>query len=68
MLYRSFYKHVLGVPVDFSDMEAVEPDYYKTLQQILDNPIESLMMDLTFTAESHMFGIHKVCSKVLVFS
>jgi surface protein len=27
---KSFYKHVLGLPTDFSDIEANEPDYYKS--------------------------------------
>eukprot|EP01035_Chromulina_nebulosa_P017425 gene17425-22977_t len=53
---RSFYKHLLGIPVDYVDIEATEPDYYNTLKQILDNPLESLMIDLTFSAESQIFG------------
>jgi len=53
---RSFYKHLLGIPVDYVDIEATEPDYYNTLKQILDSPLESLMIDLTFSAESQIFG------------
>jgi len=53
---RSFYKHVLGIPVDFQDIEATDPDYYKTLKQIMENPLEYLMLDLTFSAEIHKFG------------
>jgi len=53
---RSFYKHVLGMPIDFHDIEATEPDYYKILQQILNTPIDYLMMDLTFSAEIQKFG------------
>eukprot|EP01038_Epipyxis_sp_PR26KG_P005357 gene5357-7431_t len=53
---RSFYKHVLGMSVEFTDIEATEPDYYKTLKQILETPLDLLMMDLTFSAEIHKFG------------
>jgi len=53
---RSFYKHLLGMPVDFQDIEATEPDYYKTLRQILETPLDLLMMDLTFSAEIQKFG------------
>lgn len=53
---RSFYKHLLGMPVDFQDIEATEPDYYKTLRQVLDTPLDLLMMDLTFSAEIQRFG------------
>lgn len=47
--------------VDYSDIEATEPEYYKTLKQILDNPLDLLMVDLTFTAETHIFGKTEVC-------
>jgi hypothetical protein len=59
---RSFYKHVLGMPVDFSDIEATEPDYYKSLKMMLDHPLESLgFCGLTFTAEIQKFGRTEVC-------
>jgi hypothetical protein len=44
------------MPVDFTDIEATEPDYYKTLRQILETPLDLLMMDLTFSAEIQKFG------------
>lgn len=53
---RSFYKHVLGLSVDFQDLTVTEPDYAKTLQQILSNPLDLLMIDLTFSAEIQRFG------------
>lgn len=55
-VYRSFYKHVLGMPVDYSDIEAIEPDYYKSLKQILEMPLDMLGLELTFSAEAHTFG------------
>lgn len=61
---RSFYKHVLGNPVDFIDIEATEPDYYSTLKQILQFPLESLMIDLTFSAEIQRFGRTEVVDLV----
>jgi hypothetical protein len=54
--FRSFYKHLLGMPVDFGDIEATEPDYYKVLRTVLDTPLDDLMMDLTFSAETQKFG------------
>ena len=52
------------MPVDFLDIEATEPDYYKTLRQITETPLDLLMMDLTFSAEIQKFGnteVHDVC-------
>lgn len=53
---RSFYKHILGLPVTVLDLEAIEPDYYKSLIQILDTPLDLLGLDLTFSAEVNEFG------------
>lgn len=44
------------MPVDFNDIESTEPDYYKILKQIIDTPLDLLMMDLTFSAEIQKFG------------
>merc|ERR1712023_589377 len=57
---RSFYKHLLGVEVDLSDVEAIEPDYYKSLQQILEYSLETLGLELTFSADSQVFGKHVI--------
>jgi E3 ubiquitin-protein ligase HUWE1 len=57
---RSLYKHLLGIPVDFSDIEAIDPEYYKSLNQILNFPLETLGLELYFTAESLTFGKHEV--------
>ena len=53
---RSFYKHVLGAPVDYNDLEALEPEYYNSLKSILEVPIEALGLELTFSAETQTFG------------
>jgi E3 ubiquitin-protein ligase HUWE1 len=55
---RSFYKHMLGQPVSYHDLEGIEPEYYKSLKQILTMPLELLGLDdsMTFSAESNDFG------------
>ena len=53
---RSFYKHMLGVPVTYHDMEGIEPEYYKNLESLLEHPLELLGLDLTFSAELNEFG------------
>lgn len=47
---------LLGLPVNFHDLEAIEPDYYKSLKHLLETPLEYLGLDLTFTAETDNFG------------
>lgn len=53
---RSFYKHILGVPVSYRDVESIDPEYSKNLQWILDNPIDELGLDITFSVETDVFG------------
>ena len=55
---RSFYKHMLGQPVSYHDLEGIEPEYYKSLKQILTMPLELLGLDdsMTLSAESNDFG------------
>ncbi|CAI5971390.1 unnamed protein product, partial [Closterium sp. NIES-65] len=48
---RSFYKHILGVKVTFHDIEAIDPDYYKNLQWMLENDISDIL-DLTFSMDA----------------
>lgn len=49
-------QHILGVTVTHQDMEAIDPDYYKNLLQITTLPLEDLGLDLTFSADTEMFG------------
>ena len=51
---------MLGNPVDYTDLEAIEPEIFKSLKQILNLRLEDLGLELTFSAESHIFGIHEV--------
>lgn len=53
---RSFYKHMLRIPVETKDMEAVDPELYKSLCWIEENDITGVFDDLTFTTESDEFG------------
>jgi hypothetical protein len=52
---RSFYKHLLGQPLTYKDIEAVDPDFFKNLSWILDNSIDGVL-DLTFSEENDFFG------------
>ena len=47
---RSIYKQLLGKPVDYKDVEWVDPEYYNSLVWILENDPSPL--DLTFSVEA----------------
>jgi E3 ubiquitin-protein ligase HACE1 len=53
---RSFYKHILGVPVNYQDVASIDPEYASNLQWVLDNNITGLGLDLTFAVETDVFG------------
>lgn len=46
---RSLYRQLLGKPVDYRDVEWVDPEYYSSLCWILAN--DPTMLDLTFISE-----------------
>ncbi|ORX45978.1 hypothetical protein BCR36DRAFT_332465 [Piromyces finnis] len=52
---RSFYKHILNIDVDYKDIEAIDPEYFKSLEWILHNDITDVL-DLTFSLEIDEFG------------
>ncbi|KAI8588501.1 hypothetical protein BDZ88DRAFT_397137 [Geranomyces variabilis] len=52
---RSFYKSLIDAPVDYKDMEAVDPEFHKSLEWILQNDITDVL-DLTFSTEIDEFG------------
>ncbi|KAJ1800970.1 E3 ubiquitin-protein ligase tom1 [Coemansia sp. RSA 2399] len=56
---RSFYKHMLSRKVDYRDMEAIDPSYYKSLEWILENDITDVFEE-TFSIEVDNFGQHGV--------
>jgi E3 ubiquitin-protein ligase HUWE1 len=53
---RSFYKHILGVPILYHDLEAIEPEFYKSLTVLLEHPLDLLGVELTFSAVLNDFG------------
>lgn len=50
---------MLGVSVNYTDMEAIDPEYYKNLRWILENDITNVL-DLTFSFETHEFDVAKI--------
>jgi len=52
---RPIYKHLLGQPLTFEDMEGVDPDYYKNLKWMLENDIEGIL-ELNFSDTQNFFG------------
>ncbi|CAF4071674.1 unnamed protein product [Rotaria sp. Silwood2] len=57
---RSFYKHILGIPVRYTDMESVDLQFYKNLVILLEKDIHQLGLDLTFSLDASEFGVNKV--------
>lgn len=55
---RSLYRQLLGKPVDYKDVEWVDPEYYKSLCWILEN--DPTILDLTFSVEADEFGMNRV--------
>ena len=56
---RPIYKHILGLPISFADLEAVDPDHYKSLKSMLEQPLAELGIgqeDLNFTVYQNQFG------------
>lgn len=62
---RSFYKHILGQSVTVQDMEDLDPEIYKSLQQLLSLDLDSTdLFEDYFTYEEEHFG--NVVTKELV--
>ncbi|CAF1298860.1 unnamed protein product [Adineta ricciae] len=57
---RSFYKHILGIPIRYTDMESVDLQFYKNLVMLLENDLQQLGLDLTFSLDVNEFGENKV--------
>lgn len=55
---RPIYKHILGVAVSYHDLEAIEPEYYKSLCLLLSSPLVDLGFEdsLSFSADSQAYG------------
>ncbi|XP_055907075.1 E3 ubiquitin-protein ligase HUWE1 [Eupeodes corollae] len=57
---RSFYKHILGIQVKYTDMESQDYEFYKGLAYLMSNDISSLGYDLTFSTEVQEFGVTQI--------
>ncbi|KAF8658329.1 hypothetical protein AX16_002096 [Volvariella volvacea WC 439] len=55
---RSLYRQLLGKPVDYKDVEWVDPEYYNSLCWILEN--DPTALDLTFSVEADEFGVSRI--------
>lgn len=47
---RSLYRQILGKPVDYRDVEWVDPEYYNSLCWILEN--DPAVLDMSFTVDA----------------
>ncbi|KAL1492672.1 hypothetical protein ABEB36_010896 [Hypothenemus hampei] len=54
---RSFYKHILGIRVKYTDMESEDYSFYRGLVYLMENNINNLGLDLTFSTEISEFGV-----------
>ncbi|CAH0518859.1 unnamed protein product [Peronospora belbahrii] len=58
-------KHILGIPITFSDLEFVDNDLYKNLKWLRDNTgVESLALDFTVTVDGQVSDKTKVVDLV----
>ena len=57
---RSFYKHILAKVVKHTDMESEDYEYYKGLEFLIQNRVEDLGYDLSFSTEIREFGVTEV--------
>ena len=57
-LVQTFYKHLLGWPVTFSDLEHLDPAYYKSIKALMEmDDVEYACLD--FTLSEDIMGTHK---------
>ena len=59
---KSFYKHILGIPSDYTDVRSIDPGYANSLQWLLDNDISQFEEDLglTFSEDQNVLGETRV--------
>lgn len=57
-MVQTFYKHLLGWPVTFLDLEHLDPAYYKSIKALMEmDDVEYACLD--FTVVEDVMGIHK---------
>lgn len=57
---RAFYKHILGIQVKYTDMESEDYAFYQGLAYLIENSVDTLGYDLTFSLEVQEFGVTEV--------
>lgn len=57
---RSFYKHILGKAVKYTDMESEDYAFYQGLVFLLEHNVNELGTELTFSLEIQEFGVTEV--------
>ena len=57
---RSFYKHILGKRVKYTDMEAEDYAFYQGLVFLLENSVCDFGTELSFSTEIQEFGVTEV--------
>lgn len=57
---RSFYKHILNIKPNLDDLYFIDPEYHKNLKWVLDNDIDEVHLELTFSVVEEVFGKSQV--------
>lgn len=57
---RSFYKHILGKAVKYTDMESEDYAFYQGLVFLLEHNVNELGTELTFSLEIQEFGVTEI--------
>eukprot|EP00804_Cyclotella_cryptica_P004650 CCRYP_019461-RA/>CCRYP_019461-RA protein AED:0.03 eAED:0.03 QI:1846/1/1/1/1/0.8/5/1797/280 len=58
-MVRHLYKHILGWPITFEDLELADEEYYNSLKSLLQvENVEDMCLDFTFTEDA--MGMNKV--------
>jgi E3 ubiquitin-protein ligase NEDD4 len=58
-MVRHLYKHILGWPITFDDLELADEEYYNSMKSLLEvENVEDMCLDFTFTEDA--MGMNKV--------
>lgn len=57
---RSYYKHILGKPVKYTDMESEDYSFYQGLVFLLEHSVSELGYELMFSTEIEEFGVTEI--------
>ena len=53
---QSMYKHMLNQPIEYTDVESIDPEYYRNLGWMLKNDITDILEE-TFSIVREQFGV-----------